>query len=137
MGKQIQNDPSKPLANSRHEAFALEIASGKSQADAYRTIYPNSQKWSDSATIPTASRLATSSNVSARVQWLKEQSATKAIITREQVMQELAKIAIDEPVNRNKIKALELCGKELGMFRDANGNIVPVAIYMDMGGKGE
>ena len=31
----------------KQEKFAQEVASGKSQADAYREAYPKSKKWKD------------------------------------------------------------------------------------------
>ena len=36
-----------PLKNSRHEKFAVLVANGKTQADAYREVYPSSRGWKD------------------------------------------------------------------------------------------
>ena len=45
------------LKNSRNERFAQLVASGKTQADAYREVYPLARRWKDANVHTAASRL--------------------------------------------------------------------------------
>lgn len=107
------------LTNPRHERFAQELASGKSQSEAYQLAgYEPSE--------PNASRLTRNDKVQARVAELQERSAAKIMLSREWVLEQLvdnagkAKAAGDfGPSNQ----ALNLLGKELGMFVDKTENV--------------
>jgi hypothetical protein len=102
------------LENARHERFAQELAKGKSATEAYAAAgYAPNQ--------PSASRLLSNVMVQERVAELKERAAANVSLSREWVLEQLidnvkqAKEAGDlSPAN----KALEMLGKELGMFVD-------------------
>lgn len=83
----------------KQEKFAQEVASGKSQADAYRAAF-NCANSKPQTVIENASRLMADSNVSARVDQLKEQLSEKALWTREDSVRILAEIAKDEEASR-------------------------------------
>lgn len=107
------------LSNPRHERFAQELAKGKSATEAY---FEAGYEESRSA----ASRLSTNVNVQERVEELKERSAANVMLSREWVLEQLvdnaskAKAAGDfGPSNQ----ALNLLGKELGMFVDKTENV--------------
>ena len=76
------------LKNPRHERFAQLVSSGKTQADAYRTVYPKSLKWKDADVHTEASRLFP--KVSPRVKELLEASAARASITKDEAVSILA-----------------------------------------------
>lgn len=107
------------LANARHERFAQELAKGKSATEAYAEAgYEESRS--------AASRLSANVNVQARVAELKERAAANVSLTREWVLEQLvdnaakAKEAGDfGPSNQ----ALNLLGKELGMFVERTENV--------------
>ena len=121
------------LKNARHERFAQELAKGKSQAEAYTAA---GFKGSDAAIRANASRLIAKDSVSARVSELTERAADKVVVDKAWVLERLRQnaetcMALDfvrgpngEPttsVTHNPAaanKALELLGKELGMFKD-------------------
>lgn len=73
------------LKNPKHERFAVELAKGKSQADAYKKAgYKPSEQH--------ASRLARNGKISARVSALLQGAAKRAEISIADVISELAKI---------------------------------------------
>lgn len=145
----------------QREAFALGLASGLSQAEAYRAAYPRSLKWKDESVWQKASRLAADAKVRARVEELGQKAAKANEVTVERIVRELALIAFgskkavmtwgprgvnlkdsetltdDEAAlvaevkettsatggslslkTHDKVKALELLGKHVGMFAD-------------------
>ena len=79
-----------PLRNSRHEAFARLLVQGKSQADAYRTVWPKSKRWKDCAVHVKASELA--GKVQVRVQELLAQIAKIVCIDKAEALSIMADI---------------------------------------------
>lgn len=107
------------LTNDRHEAFAQGLARGMSQIDAYTAAGYTANR-------SAASKLQTNANIQARVGELQSRAATNVVITREWIIEQLvdnaakAKQAGDfAPSN----KAIELLGKELGMFVERTENV--------------
>ena len=47
-------------------------------------------------------------------------SRKKKLISQDDVLDELAKIAFSDDFAKDKMKALEMIGKHLGMFKDKN-----------------
>ena len=82
----------KPL-NPKQEAFATGVASGLSQAEAYRQAFPLSRKWKDKTVHEKASRLAAENKVQARIQELREKAADANEVTIERIVAEVVKIA--------------------------------------------
>jgi phage terminase small subunit len=107
------------LSNPRHERFAQGLAQGLSASDAYvKAGYGESRS--------AASRLSTNVNVQARVAELQARVVENVSLTREWVIEQLienaslAKEAGDySPANQ----ALQLLGKELGMFVERTENV--------------
>jgi hypothetical protein len=103
-----------PLQNSRHEAFAVALAGGKSVIDAYAVAGFRRSKGN-------ASRLAARKDIKARVLELKTAIAEKTTKKRADILAKLGEI-MDVPVNvadvkpRDQIRASELYGKDIGMF---------------------
>lgn len=105
----------------KQEAFAHCVAQGASQADAYRTAYmPREMKpstlWAE------ASRLASHPKVSARIEELKQEAERMrqcaAIGREEAILQRLEHEAMTAKTDTARIRALELLGRHIGMFRD-------------------
>lgn len=86
----------KAIPNRRHERFAQLIASGSSQAAAYREIFPASRKWAAATVHKRASELARNGEVSGRVRELSEAGADEAIMTRKEALKRLSDIARKE-----------------------------------------
>lgn len=69
-------------------------------------------------------RLVTKSHVSAHIEKLREEQSKRTEITADTVLGELAKIAATEVEIKgsDKMKALELLGKHLGLFQNGADN---------------
>ena len=76
----------------QQEAFALAVASGKSQAEAYRSAYPKSQAWKDTAVWQQASRLMAVPDVAARVASHRTELAQRSLWAREDSVRSLMKV---------------------------------------------
>ena len=79
------------------EKFAVGVASGKTQADAYREAYPKSKKWKDETLWAEASRLMANHKVSTRVKELRERISGIGIASAERVLLEASRIALFDP----------------------------------------
>lgn len=77
----------------KQEAFATGVASGLSQAEAYRQAFPNSRGWKDNAVHSRASTLAATEKVQQRIQELREKAAEANEVTIERIVAEVVKIA--------------------------------------------
>ena len=76
----------------KQEKFAQEVASEKSQADAYRAAF-DCAKSKPETIIKRASELMTSGEVSGRVKELQGRSASRAELTAERVLREVSRLA--------------------------------------------
>lgn len=76
----------------KQEKFAQEVASGKSQADAYRAAFDCARSKPETI-IKRASELMTSGEVSGRVKELQGRSASRAELTAERVLREVSRLA--------------------------------------------
>lgn len=107
------------LLTPKQEAFAIAVASGKSQADAYREAFNVRETTKDSSVHVNASKLMADAKIAQRVQELRKPVADKAMITLESHitrLQELAEIALENGQVAAAIKAEELCGKASGIY---------------------
>lgn len=77
----------------QRETFAAGLASGLTQAAAYRKAYPKSLKWQDTTVWKRASELAADGAVSGRVSELSQKAAAANEVTVERVLKELARLA--------------------------------------------
>jgi phage terminase small subunit len=117
------------LENQRHEKFAQALAQGMSAAEAYVSA-------GYAANDGNAIRLKGNERVQARVRELLDRAATNVSLSREWVLEQLidnARRAKENgdisPANR----ALELLGKELGMFVDRSENLNQNVSYVISG----
>lgn len=106
------------LPNQRHEAFAQALAKGKSADEAYQLAGFKANRGN-------ASTLKANQNVSDRVAELQAMTAERVVVDREWVLAKLIENATNnQEANPNASnKALELIGKEIGMFVDRTENI--------------
>lgn len=79
------------------ESFAAGIASGMTQAEAYRQAFPKAARWKDETVWAEASRLAADHKVSTRVRELMQKAAAANEVTVERVLKEAARIALFDP----------------------------------------
>lgn len=103
----------------KQEKFALAVASGKTQSDAYREAFNVRPTTKDTSINVNASKLMADANISQRVEELRKPIADKAMITLEshiERLKELAELAIEQGQIAAAIKAEELCGKASGVY---------------------
>lgn len=116
------------LSNARHERFAQELAKGKSQIEAYEIAGYKPDE-------PNASRLTSNDKVQARVAEILGRAAERTVLTKQWVIERLVQ-NVDRALQAQEVmrgdegtgeyrydgavanRALELLGKELGMFVD-------------------
>ena len=79
------------------EKFALGVATGKTQADAYREAYPKAKKWKDASVYAQSSALMADSKVSIRVKELRERIAGIGIASAERTLLEASRLALFDP----------------------------------------
>jgi phage terminase small subunit len=117
--------------NSRQEAFALAVASGRTQFDAHKIAGYSSNK--DAASI-----LASRPQVKARIRELREQITEAAkqkvvdLITPVEVMERVGEMARGKPADKltHKVKlaALQTAGDLLHMGKDDKGQPINITI---------
>jgi hypothetical protein len=76
----------------KREQFALGLAEGLNQSDAYRRAFPSSLKWKDSVLWSKASILAADGKVKARVAELQQKAAEANELTLAQHVATLAEL---------------------------------------------
>ena len=119
------------MLTAKQEAFAAAVASGKTQADAYRLAY-DAENMKESTLWSNASRLMADSKVAARVEDLRKQLENKQLWTREMSVKALigaykegnptAKIAAVKELNAmhgfNAPTKLDVINRTLEPLRD-------------------
>lgn len=104
----------------KQEAFAQNVASGMTQADAYRNSY-NAENMKPSTVQENASRLMSDSKVSARVAELQAKGAELATLTLAKHLARLEELSRDAQAAEEynaAIKAEELRGKASGLYTE-------------------
>lgn len=122
------------LKNPKHEKFVQEIVKGASQRDAYKAAGYDAK--TDAAADAAASRLLSDVKIRARLNEFQEKAAEKALLSKKWVIERLVEnveramqarevlMAGGEGTGEYKYegsvanRALELLGKEMGMFVD-------------------
>lgn len=104
------------MLTAKQEAFVQNIIQGMSQADAYRSAYPN-QRMSDKTIWESASKLMANPKVITRLTELREQLANEKIMSAQKRMEWLTKVIKDDyEKTENKIKALDILNKMDGEY---------------------
>jgi len=109
-------------AKQRHFALALGSGAGMTLSDAYREAY-DCKNMSGAAIRNEASKLAANHDIAVMVERLRaenERAVSASLVNdREKVLQRLRQWMDDaEPTDTNKLKAAQLLGQTVGMFKD-------------------
>lgn len=105
------------LANARHEKFAQELVKGATASDACRAVGIDPRN---------STRLMKNEEISRRVDELQERAAANVVISREWVLEQLIDNAAQAKQQGDigpSNQALQLIGKEIGMFVDRSENV--------------
>lgn len=104
------------MLTANQEEFAKKIVEGMSQADAYRAAY-DCKRRTDKTVWENASRLMANDKVIARVQELRDQIASKSIMTAQERLEWLSELIGDAETDVNaKLKAVDLMNKMQGEY---------------------
>ena len=111
-----------PKLTDKQKRFCEEYIVDLNGVRAYIAAYPLVR--SDAAARANASRLLTKANIQQYIAELRKEQQQRTQITADTVLRELAKIAAEdvEITGKEKIKALELLGKHLGLFQNGADN---------------
>ena len=109
-------------AKQRHFALALSSGAGMTLSDAYREAY-DCKNMSSAAIRTEASRLAANPAITLLIEQQRERTQRAASASevgdRDRVLQRLRQWMDDaEPTDTNKLKAAQLLGQTVGMFKD-------------------
>lgn len=110
----------------KQERFAQEVASGKSQADAYRAAFNVRPTTKPETTISHASRLMADGNVSARVKELRAAATEKLVWTIHDSLEVLSAIAkgLDEDAKpSDKVNAVKALNSMYGLDEPTKVNL--------------
>jgi len=108
------------MLTAKQMKFVEEVSEGGSQSNAYRKAYDTSQMapktiWEE------ASRLRRHPKVAARIKEMEAEKEARrsmqALSREDKVLQELEKIAFGDGPASGRLKALELLGKHVGLFK--------------------
>lgn len=110
------------VMDDRIEVFCNAIMNGKTQRQAYHAAYPSSQKWKDTTVDSKASAFMKNGKVLARLEQMRIERAKENEITQNMLIEQLKSIgfaAISPTLLKpaDKIKALELIARMLGLDR--------------------
>ena len=104
------------MLTAKQEQFVQNIIQGMSQADAYRSAYPN-QKMSDKSVWETASKLMTNPKVVSRLTELRNELAQPAIMSAQERLKWLTEvIKSDQESTSDKLRAADIMNKMQGEY---------------------
>lgn len=120
------------MLTAKQEKFVQNIIQGMSQADAYRSAYPN-QKMSDKTVWETASKLMNNHKVITRLNELRDKIASESIMSAQERMEWLTKLVKNEEEGTNeKLKAIDIMNKMTGEYVTKIDGQVSVAKLEDL-----
>ena len=104
------------MLTAKQEAFVQNILQGMSQADAYRSAYPN-QRMSDKTVWETASKLMANPKVITRLTELRDKLANERIMSAQKRMEWLTEVVKSvEASYSDKLKAVDIMNKMDGEY---------------------
>jgi phage terminase small subunit len=104
------------MLTAKQEQFVQNIIQGMSQADAYRSAYPN-QRMSDKTVWETASKLMTNPKVITRLTELRNELAKPSIMTAQERLEWLTKVIQDEDeAMSDRLKASDQMNRMQGEY---------------------
>ena len=108
------------MITAKQNEFAQQVSDGLSQTKAYRSAY-SSDNMAPKTVWEESSRLRRHPKVAARIIELEAEKAHRqriqALSREERILKELEAVAFGEGPVSAKLKAIELLGKNLGLFK--------------------
>ena len=108
------------MLTAKQEKFVEEISEGGSQSNAYRMAY-DASKMASKTVWEESPRLRKHPKVAARVIELEAEKEARrrmqALLREDRVLKELEEIAFGDRPILSRLRALELLGKQVGLFK--------------------
>lgn len=107
----------------KQKLFCDEYLIDMNATRAYKAVYATCKK--DGTARTNGNKLLTKTDIQAYLDSRRKAIEEKAIITQEMILKELKSIAFDKEKEHttNRLKAIELAGKHIGMFKETNMNV--------------
>lgn len=113
----------------RHKRFAEEYVLDGNGSTAYKRIYPNV---ADDSARSNAYKLLEREDIKQEIAKLQEERQKRVMWSADEILQQIRDIATSNTTSTSeKLKALELAAKSLGMFRDKVEHSGNVSIVLD------
>lgn len=103
------------MLTAKQEQFVQNIIQGMSQADAYRSAYPN-QRMSDKTVWETASKLMNNPKVVTRLTELRMELAKPSIMSAQERLEWLTKVVEGSNLLQDKLRAVDIMNKMTGEY---------------------
>lgn len=104
------------MLTAKQEQFVQNIIQGMNQADAYRSAYPK-QRMTDKTVWETASNLMKNPKVITRLEELRKELATPAIMSAQKRLEWLTELVQnDEESTGDKLRAIDIMNKMQGEY---------------------
>lgn len=103
------------MLTAKQEQFVQNIIQGMSQADAYRSAYPN-QRMSDKTIWESASKLMANPKVIARLTELRNELAKPSIMSAQERLEWLTGIVEGSHLLQDKLRAVDIMNKMTGEY---------------------
>lgn len=103
------------MLTAKQEAFVHNIIQGMSQADAYRSAYPN-QRMSDKTIWESASKLMANHKVIARLKELRDELAKPSIMSAQERLEWLTELVKGCALTQDKLRAIDIMNKMQGEY---------------------
>ena len=99
----------------KQEKFCLAYISSGNATEAYKHTY-NTNKMKPKTINNRAYEMLENGGIKGRIAELREETKERAMLSLDDVIVELTKVAMSEKVTNAKMKALEMLGKHLGLY---------------------
>ena len=99
----------------KQEKFCLKFVECSNATEAYKHSY-STKNMKDKTVNNRAYELLQKGEIEGRISELREELKERALLTIDDIIKELSKIALSDKIDSHKMKALELLGKHLGLY---------------------
>jgi len=100
----------------KQENFCIKYIECGNATEAYKHSY-NTKSMKPKTINNRAYEMLEKRDIKGRVAELREELKERAMLTLDDVIKELSKVAMSEKIDSHKMKALELLGKHLGLYQ--------------------
>ena len=108
------------MLTKKQEEFTLLLFQGDTQRTAYKSAYPTSKTWKETAVDCEASKLASNPKVIQRLSELRSKAEDKAVITLDGIVKDIYRMSQEYEREAEGLRALDMLMKHLGGYEKDN-----------------